>query len=366
MNLFNPYNDKGISLKNRIVMAPMTRARNPDGIPNQMNARYYAQRAGSGLIITEGIAISDTAKGVMYIPGLYTDPQVEGWKQVTAAVHAEGSKIFAQLWHVGRVSHTSNQPGGIAPVSASDIPAANSMAWGLDADGQPGFVPVSIPRPLSTTEVRDIVKDFARAAQNAIAAGFDGIEIHGANGYLVEQFLNPYVNIRRDQYGGNIENRSRFLFEIIDACIDAIGAAKVAIRLTPHGGLYDMKPYPEVNETYFYIAGELYKRNIAFIDIMDQHSRGSFALPDGFLAAFRQHYPGIIILTGGMTKAKGQEYIDNGWIDLVGFGEAFIANPDLVKRLENDWPLTTPDRTLHYGGQEHGYVDYGYYREENN
>ena len=342
-------------------MAPMTRARNPNGIPNEMNTRYYQQRTNAGLIITEGTAISPTATGVLHIPGLYTPEQVAGWKLVTAAVHTAGSKIFTQLWHVGRVSHTSNQPGGMAPVSASDIAASKSFAWGYDENGKESFVPCSTPRALTTAAVKEVVQDFANAATNAILAGFDGVELHGANGYLIEQFLNPTVNQRTDEYGGSIENRSRFLLEAIDASIANIGADKVAIRLTPYGGLHEMPHYEELEATYHYLAQELGKRNIAYIHIMDQKSRGSYALPDGYLARFRQAYNGILILTGGMDKEKSNEYIAEELIDLAGFGEPFIANPDLTARLQNDWPLSEPDRNLHYGGGTHGYTDYPVY-----
>jgi 2,4-dienoyl-CoA reductase-like NADH-dependent reductase (Old Yellow Enzyme family) len=361
MSLFEPFHPKHLSLKNRIVMAPMTRARNPNGIPNELNATYYQQRTNAGLIITEGTSISPTATGVLHIPGLYTPEQVAGWKLVTAAVHAEGTKIFTQLWHVGRVSHTSNQPGGIVPVSASDIAASHSFAWGYDENGKESFVPCSTPRALTTAEVKTVVQDFANAATNAVLAGFDGVELHGANGYLIEQFLNPAINQRSDEYGGSIENRSRFLLEAIDASIANIGADKVAIRLTPYGGLHEMPHYGELEATYSYLAKELGKRNMAYIHIMDQKSRGSYALPDGYLARFRKEYNGIVILTGGMDKEKSNQYIADGLIDLAGFGEPFIANPDLTDRLQNDWPLNEPDRNLHYGGGAHGYTDYPVY-----
>ncbi len=364
MKLFQPFEKGNLKLLNRVVMAPMTRARNPNGIPNEMNALYYSQRAGvdgAGLIVTEGTAISPTAMGVLHIPGLYTQAQVEGWKLVTRAVHEKGSMIFSQLWHVGRVSHVSNQPGGVAPVGASDLQAAQSFAWGYDENGKENFVTCSQPRALSATEVKAVVQDFTYAAANAVAAGFDGIELHGANGYLIEQFLNPHTNNRTDEYGGSIENRSRFLLEAIDACIAAIGAAKVAIRLTPYGGLHELPHYNEIEATYEYLARELAARGIAYIHLMDQQSRGSFAIPEGFLNRFRSWYNGVIILAGGMDKAKSEHYLAEGVIDLAGFGEPFIANPDLVTRMQHDWPLTAPDRSLHYGGAEKGYTDYPLY-----
>lgn len=361
-SIFEPAQIGSLKLKNRISMAPMTRARNADGIPNDNNALYYAQRADAGLIITEGTAISDTAKGVLYIPGLYTDDQVEGWKKVTHAVHEKGSVIFTQLWHVGRVSHTSNQPGGIAPVGPSDIQASNSFAWGFDENGNEGFVISSKPRALSTDDVKEVVKDFANAAKNAIEAGFDGVELHGANGYLIEQFLNPLINNRTDEYGGNIENRSRFLLEAIDATIDAVGKDRVGIRMTPYGGLGDLPHYDEIEATYNYLALELAKRDIVYIHIMDQQSKGSHALPDGFIERFRTWYDGVIILAGSMDRDKSEKLINAGTIDIAGFGEPFISNPDLVNRLQNNWELTPPNRDLHYGLGTKGYTDWETYK----
>jgi N-ethylmaleimide reductase len=362
-NIFDPARIGSLQLKNRIAMAPMTRARNADGIPNNSNALYYSQRSGAGLIITEGTAISDTAKGVLYIPGLYSPEQVEGWKKVTEAVHENGSTIFTQLWHVGRVSHTSNQPGGIAPVGPSHIQASSSFSWGYDENGNEGFVISSKPRALLTGEVKQVVRDFVNAAKNAMEAGFDGVELHGANGYLIEQFLNPFVNNRTDEYGGSVEKRSRFLLEAVDACIAAIGKDKVGIRITPYGGLGDLPHYDEIEETYQYLAKELAKRDIVYIHIMDQQSKGSHALPDGFIERFRSWYDGVIILAGSMDRKKSEQLINAGTIDIAGFGEPFISNPDLVERLQNNWELTPPDRNLHYGLGPHGYTDWETYQQ---
>lgn len=363
--LFEPYQLANQSrLKNRVVMAPMTRARNPNNIPFWMNAEYYRQRAGAGLIVTEGTAISTTSKGVLHVPGLYTQEQIEGWKLVTNAVHCAESIIFAQLWHVGRVSHISNQPNNQLPVGPSNIRASQSFAWGYDENGKENFLPCSQPRALSSEECKWVAKDFAQAAENAIKAGFDGIELHGANGYLIEQFLNPFINNRTDMYGGSIENRSRFLLETIDACIDKIGSTKVAIRLSPHGGLHELPHYGEIEATYQYLATQLGKRNIAYIHLMDQRSRGSFAIPEGFLERFRQWYDGTIILAGGLDRAKSEQLLVNGLIDLAAFGEPFIANPDLPERLRNDWPLAPANRDLFYGGADCGYIDYPSFSEE--
>lgn len=226
---------------------------------------------------------------------------------------------------------------------------------------------VSAPRALSTEEVRGVIADFAQAAANAVEAGFDGIELHGANGYLIEQFLNPLVNDRTDAYRGDtLEGRTRFLLEAVDAVIARIGADKTAIRLSPYGGLFDMGTYPEIEETYLYLAGELSRRGLAYIHLMDQKSRGSAAIPEAFLARFRARFHGVLILAGGMTRERAEQHLANGLIDIAAFGEPFIANPDLVERLRNDWPLAQADRTLHYGGGAEGYTDHPSYNEERN
>lgn len=363
-SLFEPFDLGGRSLANRIVMAPMTRSRNPDGIPNDLNALYYGQRAQAGLIVTEGTPISPTAEGYLFVPGLFTPQQVEGWRKVTEAVHAKGGTIFAQLWHVGRVSHVSNQPGGIAPVSSTAQIARNAQAWGHTEDGTPGAVDVSAPRALETGEVYCVIADFAEAAANAIAAGFDGVELHGANGYLIEQFLNPTVNDRTDEFRGDtLEGRTRFVLAAIDAVIARIGAERTAIRLSPYGGLFDMAPYPEIDETYFFLANAFSARHLAYVHLMDQKSRGSSAIPDPFLAAFRERFNGILILAGGMTRERAEHLIDGGRIDLAAFGEPFISNPDLVSRLQHGWPLAPSDRSRHYGGGAEGYTDYATYDE---
>lgn len=361
-SLFDPIQVGTLTLRNRIAMAPMTRARNPDGVASDLTALYYSQRAGAGLIITEGTPISRSAEGFLAIPGIYTTPQINGWRKVTQAVHAAGGVIFTQLWHVGRVSHVSIQPGGIAPVSSTSRIARNSQAWGLTERGEPGPVDVSQPRALTTPEVKAVIRDFAQAAANAIEAGFDGIELHGANGYLIEQFVNPLVNDRTDEYRSDtLENRSRFLLEVVDSVIEAIGAQRTAIRLSPFGGLFDMGLYEDVEDTYLYIADQLSRRGLAYVHFMDQLSRGSSPIPQDFLQKFRGHYQGTLVLAGGMTKVRAEQFIRDGMIDIAAFGEPFIANPDLVERLRNDWPLLKPDRALSYGGGAQGYTDYPTY-----
>jgi len=360
--LFQPYSLGPVRISNRIVMAPMTRARNPDGIPNALNALYYSQRASAGLIVTEGTPISNTAEGFVFIPGLYTPEQVAGWRKVTEAVHARGGAIFTQLWHVGRVSHVSNQPGGIAPVSSTAQIARGSQAWGIRADGSAGAVDVSPPRALTTPEVKAVIQDFARAAERAVEAGFDGVELHGANGYLIEQFLNPLVNDRTDEYGADtIENRTRFLLEAVDAVIARIGADRTAVRLSPYGGLFDMGLYEDVAQTYLHLADALSARGLAYVHLMDQLSRGSTPIPPDFLSSFRRQYRGTLVLAGGMTRERAERLIEEGLIDLAAFGEPFIANPDLVARLRHFWPLKKADRSHHFGGGAMGYTDYPAY-----
>jgi 2,4-dienoyl-CoA reductase-like NADH-dependent reductase (Old Yellow Enzyme family) len=365
--LFEPFALGRHMLRNRIAMAPMTRSRNPDGVANDLTALYYRQRAQAGLIVTEGMPISPTAEGFLFIPGIYTPAQVAGWCKVTKAVHEEGGTIFAQLWHVGRVSHVSNQPNGVAPVSSTAQIARNSQAWGWRDDGTPGPVDVSQPRPLSTAETRGVIADFAKAATNAIEAGFDGVELHGANGYLIEQFLNPLVNDRTDEFRGDtLEGRTRFLMEAVDAVIARVGAERTAVRLSPYGGLFDMGHYPDIRETYLYIADELSRRGLAYVHLMDQRSRGSSAIPTDFLGEFRARYKGVLAMAGGMTRERAEKLIDEGLIDIAAFGEPFLANPDLVERLRNNWPLAAADRSLHYGGGAHGYTDYPTYNTERN
>ncbi|MEZ7829609.1 alkene reductase [Brachymonas denitrificans] len=362
--LFDTYPLAGRTLPNRIVMAPMTRARSPSHVPDELLATYYSQRASAGLIVTEGVPISPAAHGVLYVPGLYTPAQIAGWRTVTEAVHAEGGTIFAQLWHVGRASHASLQPNGQAPLSSTSQASDKIMTFALDAEGKPGFVPATPPRAMTTAEVQQTVQDFAQAAANAIEAGFDGIEIHSANGYLLEQFLNPHVNDRTDQYGADtLENRCRFVLEVVDAIIERIGAQRTGIRFSPWGNFNDMPPYDETAQTYLYLAGEMANREVAYIHLMDQHLGQGREDVSGinldFLQLMRAAYPrGALILAGNMTLETGNRLLEAGVLDLVGFGQPFISNPDLVARLRNGWPLAQPDRKTYYGGGAEGYTDY--------
>lgn len=365
-SLFEVHDLRGQTLRNRVVMAPMTRARAKDGIADQQTADYYRQRAGAGLIVSEGTPISQEGTGFAFIPGIWSDDQVRGWQGVTKAVHEEGGKIFAQIWHVGRMSHTSLQPGGGQPVSASAKPARDdkSTAYAFNEEGIAGFVEASVPRPLGTDEVSRVVGDFVKAAANAVAAGFDGVEIHGANGYLLEQFLNPEINDRADRYGaGNVDDRTRFALEIVDAVVARIGAEKVGIRLSPFGKLFDMPHHPLIEETYLHLAAALAERNLAYVHLKDQGPANSPAISKDFLRKFREHYSGTLILAGALDKRRAEQFVYDGLIDLAAFGQPFIANPDLVDRLQRDLPLATPNRETYYGGGAEGYTDYPVHAE---
>lgn len=364
--LFQSYNLAGTELANRVVMAPMTRARALNDIPDEHTVLYYTQRASAGLIISEGIPISREGCGYLFNPGLYSDEQTQAWRRVTEAVHGKGGRIFAQLWHVGRMSHVSLQPGGAAPVSCVATVAANSKAYAWVEEGTPGAVPASTPRALSTSEIHRLTRDFVNAARRAIEAGFDGIELHGANGYLFEQFLNGALNNRQDAYGGSIANRQRLLIETLDALAAEIGSARVGVRLSPFGRLFDMHPYAEETDTWLSLASALNDRDLAYVHLSDQLTIGAEAIPDGFANQFRQAYRGTLIAAGGFTRALAEAVLEDGDLDLIAFGRPFIANPDLVERMQNGWPLAEGDRTTFYGingSPAQGYTDYPAYSE---
>lgn len=367
-DLFSPVRLGNITLTNRIAMAPMTRSRAPQDIATERVALYYAQRATAGLIISEGTPISREGQGYVFNPGIYTPEQIAGWKLTTDSVHAVGGRIFAQIWHVGRLSHVSIQHGGAAPVSATGRPAAGASAFGYNEAGEPAFVPASTPRALPTNEIARVVEDFAQAARNAIAAGFDGVEIHGANGYLFDQFMNPHVNDRTDQYSAaSIDNRIRFTLEVVDAIVAAIGRERVGIRLSPYGTIQDMPHFADIEDSYLALGAQLGKRGLAYVHVMDQS--GFFFLPEGqesnsdaivrLLEQWRPMMPGTaLMLAGRMTRQRAQDLLDRGIIDIAAFGQPFIANPDLVARLRHELPLAETDRATYYGGGAEGYVDY--------
>lgn len=360
--LFDTFKLGSLTLKNRAALAPMTRARARNNVPDLHTARYYAQRAGAGLLITEGTVISPAGSGFVDCPGIWSHEQVAAWSQVTRQVHDQGAAIFTQIWHVRRISHTSLQPEGQTPVSSTARPAPTSSAFGYDENGVPGFVKASMPRALTIDEIEQVVQDFAQAAENAIAAGFNGVEIHGANGYLIEQFLNGAVNDRKDHYGSqSIENRIRFALEVVDACIARIGAGRVGIRLSPFGRLHDLGNFDGEAETFLTLGRELAKRKVIYVHIMDQASRGAPAMPSGFLRQFRQTYDGALILAGGLDLAGANRGLADGLFDIAAFGAPFTSNPDLVERYRHGWPLAPVEPDRYYGGDTRGYTDYRAY-----
>jgi N-ethylmaleimide reductase len=360
-SLFDPYELGPIHLANRIVMAPMTRsrARNAELAPDADTALYYAQRASAGLIVTEGSPITVQGRGWAFTPGIHTPEQIAGWRIVTDAVHARGGVIFAQIWHVGRANHISLQKNRQVPVSSVNVQAKGVVSFSFDEAGNPAFMPQSEPRALEAGEMLSVTEDFVQAARNGRIANMDGVELHAANGYLFEQFINGALNTRRDQYGGaSIANRLRFTLETVDAVAAEIGSERTGIRLSPFGRYNDMHPFGDEEETWLTLAGELTSRKLAYVHISDQETLGEQAIPAGFVDQFRRAYTGTLILAGGFSGETGQAALDAGRADLIAIGRPFISNPDLVERLRNGWPLVTEDRATFYQGGRAGYVDY--------
>ena len=352
--LMSPYRLGQIELRNRIVMAPMTRSRAIGNIPNQLMADYYEQRAGAGLIITEGTSPSPNGLGYCRIPGIFNEDQVEGWKKTTETVHSKEGKIFVQFMHTGRISYPSNMPIGAQIIAPSAIKPAGQM-W-TDTQGMQYF---PVPKEMDLNEIKHTKKEFITAAANAMEAGFDGVEIHGANGYLIEQFLSPISNVRKDIYGGSIENRCRFLLEIIDDAIDVIGKNKVGLRLSPYGIASDMPHYAEIDDTYCFLAENLNKRGILYIHLVDHSAMGAPAVPVQIKNTIGDLFENTIILSGGYTMETAERELENGLADLIAFGRPFINNPDLPKRFSNDWALSKElNMDTFYSPGEKGYTDY--------
>lgn len=353
-DLFSPVKKYGIEFSNVIVMAPMTRSRAIGSVPNDLMATYYAQRAGAGLIVTEGNSPSPNGIGYARTPGIYSQAQIEGWRKVTNAVHAKGGKIFSQLMHVGRVSHSANMPVGASILAPSAIQAAGDM-W----TDSLGLQQKEVPRVMTSTDIKNAIAEFVSAARNAIEAGFDGVELHGANGYLLEQFLNPHTNQRTDEYGGSVKNRSRFVLEVTEAVVKAIGKEKVGMRLSPYNVFNDMGLYPEIAETYHYLAEELSKMDILYLHVIDYAARTS---DEGLLLlkSIRSTFSKIIILNGGYTRERAEQVLQNGEADMVSFGTPFIANPDLHNRLKHGIPLQQSDPDTFYTADSKGYTDYAF------
>jgi N-ethylmaleimide reductase len=361
-SLFDPVRAGDLQLANRIVMAPLTRNRAPDAVPQDITATYYAQRASAGLLITEATAISHQGQGYADVPGLYAPEQLTAWRRVTDAVHAQGGKIVTQLWHVGRVSHNELQPAGGAPVAPSAITAKTKTV--LIKDGVPTFVDTSAPRALATSELPGIVHDYERAARHAVqSAGFDGVEIHAANGYLLDQFLKTGSNQREDAYGGSIENRARLLLEVARAVVQAAGGGRTGIRLspvTPANDAYDADPQP----LFEYVLRELAPLGLAYVHVIEGATGGPRELDDrpfdyaALKAAYRNAGgQGAWMVNNGYDKVLAEKALAGG-ADLVAFGKAFISNPDLVRRLRDDAPLNAWDKATFYGGGVKGYTDY--------
>jgi len=350
--LFDPIELNNIRLKNRIVMAPMTRSRAIGNVPNDLIAQYYRQRATAGLIVTEGVAPSPEGLGYARTPGIYSPEQIAGWKKVTSAVHEEGGKIFAQIMHSGRIGNVGNKPGGAAIMAPSAVRAQGDI-W-TDTEGMQA---IGIPHAMTTEQVRQTIEDFANGAANAIEAGFDGIELHGANGYLIEQFLNPNTNTRTDEFGGSIANRIHFVIELVKAVIDRIGKERTAIRLSPYNQFNDMALYDEIFATYDLLTKELNNLGVVYVHVID---RSALATEEGkaLIAAMRKNYNGAYILNGGYSVERADEAINSGLADLISFGSSFIANPDLPYRLQYNIPLAQPDVNLFYSAGAEGLVDY--------
>ncbi|MFT3718707.1 alkene reductase [Pseudorhodoferax sp.] len=360
-SLFDATQAGSLHLANRIVMAPLTRNRSPGGVPGPLAVEYYRQRASAGLIVSEGTAISPQGQGYADVPGLYRPEQLAGWRRVTDAVHAAGGRIVAQLWHVGRVSHTDLQPGHQAPVGPSAIAAATKTY--LVRNGQGAFVETSVPRALAAEELPGIVDDFRRAARAALEAGFDGVEIHGANGYLLDQFMKLGANHRTDHYGGSIANRLRFPLEVVRAVAAEIGAGRVGLRISPAApanGISDPDPQP----LFEALLAELAPLGLAYLHVIEGATGGPREVGDRpfdytrLKAAWRNAgAKGAWMVNNGYDRALADRAVEEG-ADLVAFGRLFIANPDLVRRLRERAPLNTPDRATFYGGGAEGYTDY--------
>ncbi|MGE9765087.1 alkene reductase [Pseudomonas sp. PDM20] len=357
--LFQSYSLGGLELPNRIVMPPMTRSRasQPGDVPNELMAEYYAQRAGAGLIVSEGTWISPLGKGYAWTPGIHTPAQVAGWRKVTQAVHAAGGRIFAQLWHVGRLSHISLLDGQ-SPVSSSAMQAEGVNVFVAESDGTPGFVQASKPRALKVEEIQVIVDEYRQAARNAMAAGFDGVELHAANGYLVNQFIDSNANDRTDQYGGSLENRLRFLAEVAQALVEGTGdKSRVGIRLAPLttlNGCSDADP----ETTYLAAARLLGEIGVGYIHIAEADWDDAPHMPLEFKRRLREVFPGALIYAGKYTAERATAALNEGWADLIAFGRPFVANPDLPERLRLGAPLNTHQRETLFGGGAHGLTDY--------
>lgn len=352
-DLFQPVSLGDLELPNRAVMAPLTRSRAIGNVPNELMAEYYAQRASAGLIITEGTAPHPNGVGYARIPGAYSDAQVEGWRLVTTAVHEAGGRIFLQLMHTGRIGHPDNLPEGAEIVGPSAVAAPGEMY--TDTAGPQ---PHPTPRAMTEDDVQAALDGYVHAARQAMAAGFDGVELHGANGYLVDQFLHPISNTRDDRWGGSPEARNRFAVEAARRMADAIGAARVGIRLSPFGVFNGIEPFDGLPDQFVSLAGELGSLGLAYVHLVDHSSMGAPEVPADLKGAIREAFGGPVVLSGGYDKARANADLAAGKGDLVAFGRPFLANPDLLHRLRNGLPLNDPRHELFYTPGPEGYTDY--------
>lgn len=358
-HLLSPVKAGTLTLPNRVIMAPLTRSRagQPGDVPTELNAEYYAQRAGAGLIVSEATQISRQGQGYAWTPGMYSDAQEAGWKKVTEAVHAQGGRIAAQIWHVGRISHPLLQADGADPVAPSALIAANSKCFVVQPDGTPANVPTGAPRALATEEIPGIVAQYTQAAARAKRAGFDMVEVHAANGYLLQQFQSTNTNQRTDAYGGSLENRARLTLEAVDAAIAEIGADRVGVRLSPHFIGHDIAD-DDAEAIALYLAAEFQRRGVAYLHIAEPDWAGGEELTDAFRRQLRDAFGGLLIFCGGYTAADGDALIASGIADAIAYGRPYLANPDLVERFRKGAELNAPDQSTFYGGGAHGYTDY--------
>ncbi|GBR55358.1 NADH:flavin oxidoreductase [Neokomagataea thailandica NBRC 106555] len=358
------------TLRNRIVLPPLTRSRSsqPGNIPNDLMATYYSQRSSAGFMVTEGTQIEPRGQGYAWTPGIYSPEQIVGWRKITDAVHEKKGTIFLQLWHVGRVSHASLQPGGAAPIAPSAIPADNVRVFVETGPGQGALTQPSAPRALTTAEVKELVQLYAKAARNALDAGFDGVEIHSANGYLLNQFISAHTNQRDDEYGGSLENRLRFLAEVTQAVADVVGKERMGVRFSPlfattdedrvYLGLVEEDPHT----TYIEAIKTLEKVGVAYVSIAEADWDNAPDLPESFRADIRKNFSGRVLYAGRYTPERGVSVIEAGWGDMIAFGRPFIANPDLPERIAHGWSLNPVDPKTMYGGTAKGYADYPAYQ----
>lgn len=353
--LLSPLHTDNIILNNKVVMAPLTRSRASENhIPTNIMSTYYAQRAGAGLIITEGTAPSPNGVGYPRIPGIYNDDQIIAWKEVTTAVHERDGKIFMQLMHTGRVSHPDNMPEGSTIFAPSAVQPEETK---MHVDGK-GDCVIPVPTEMTQGDIDHVVKEFVIAAKNAIMAGFDGVEIHSANGYLLDQFINPETNKRTDDYGGSIENRCRLTLQITQKVVAEIGKDKVGIRISPNGAMNDIGPFESQKETFDYLTSKVNELGLVYMHLVNHGSMGAPALPDKIRESIRSKYNGLLILSGGYDAEAANQDLLYQKGDLIAFGRKFIANPDLVHRFKRDAPLQEPDQDTFYTPGKEGYIDY--------